>query len=730
MKDSGIFIWGDILEYWYSLTFDTSNTINGKPVYYWKDRVGGTIPQGAGQVILADCQEVEIAGQELTHCGGIQVAFSNNCTIINNNITSNSFTGIELTFSNNCTIINNNVSSNSIYGINLYYSSGNNISGNIATFNIDGIHLGYSYYNSIYNNTLMNNSNGIWMAVSEENIIINNTAIYNSAGISLSYAGPNHITGNNLSLNEWDGLRLHESNNSIIINNTFFDNTRYGLRMKESNRNNITGNTFFSNSHDIYLEDSSNNNIYHNNIFSVPSRNYDNQDNNWDNGYPSGGNYWSDYTGEDRYKGSDQDILGFDGIGDSPYEIDLYTYDNYPLMEPIPDTRPPRIERMHPFNNSIIQLGSIVYFSIYDGNLDFASYSIDGGTEVFFFEPFVIYPEGLGDTEHTVLVKAQDKAGNLNYRELCFTIDSIPPTIWFDPSLNHSTILPGSTIELNITDLHIYSVEYSLDGVNYTTLETDYLINTSSWIDGHYIISVKAMDSAYNRATVWFEVTINSTLDMVPPKVLSTIPVNDSGDIDINTTITISFSEPMNRTGVEENISLIPSNEYNIEWNEIGTNLSISFETNNLAYNITYMLTIYSQITDVQGNPMDSNFTLIFTTKSPPLLDTDNDGIPDISDPDDDNDGVPDEKDDYPLDPDRWKKPEEEDFTVYIVLVVMAVVAAVLVILVLRPRGGRKVSVEDDFFKEEIEDNPQGNEAEEPPPETPKPLPPPPPPPI
>jgi hypothetical protein len=58
----------------------------------------------------------------------------------------------------------------------------------------------------------------------------------------------------------------------------------------------------------------------------------------WDNGYPSGGNYWSAYDGTDFCHGIYQNETGGDeigdGIGDTAYHVFNFLEDRYPLMEP------------------------------------------------------------------------------------------------------------------------------------------------------------------------------------------------------------------------------------------------------------------------------------------------------------------------------------------------------------------------------------------------------------
>jgi hypothetical protein len=99
-----------------------------------------------------------------------------------------------------------------------------------------------------------------------------------------------------------------------------------------------------------------NNLIYHNNFVGNINQVYtcESESNTWDNGYPSGGNYWSDYSGVDA---------DGDGIGDTPYVIDEYNRDRYPLMEPR-KTVAGDLEILEPINGSTIAGQVVITFTI------------------------------------------------------------------------------------------------------------------------------------------------------------------------------------------------------------------------------------------------------------------------------------------------------------------------------------------------------------------------------
>jgi parallel beta-helix repeat protein len=247
LLNDGIGVYGNNLWHLNTHNIDTSNTVNGKPVHYWKNQTGGKIPALAGQVILANCHNVIIEDQELT----------------------NGSVGIDLGFSSNCTIIGNNVSSNNRYGIYCYDSDDNDIIGN---------------------NTFNSNKEGIILFYADRNDIIGNTLSDSIDGIDSMFSDGNNIICNKVTNNE-NGIILVSSHDNYFYHNNFIDNTNPAL------------------------DDSGN-------------------ENQWDNGYPLGGNYWSDYAGADNFNGPDQDIPGSDGIGDTNYSIDSDSFDHYPFMEP------------------------------------------------------------------------------------------------------------------------------------------------------------------------------------------------------------------------------------------------------------------------------------------------------------------------------------------------------------------------------------------------------------
>jgi len=291
---------------------------------------------------------------------------SNNNIISENNFVGNGDEGITIWGNNNTVsenIFDNNGdginvndffgggTNNMIYGniisnstddsICFYGGNNNNVSENILIDNGDcGIFVNdYSYQNTFYGNNISNNQDGIRLYYSSNNTISNNNISENEAqGLRLTQSSFNMICENRITQNIDDGIALnHASNNNTVINNYIAVNVDDGIQIYESNNNLILKNKIIENIETgIQITENSNNNqLYHNNIENNTLQANDLCNNYWDNGYPSGGNYWSDYTGDDLYSGSNQDIPGSDGIGDTPYNIPGGSnQDLYPCMEP------------------------------------------------------------------------------------------------------------------------------------------------------------------------------------------------------------------------------------------------------------------------------------------------------------------------------------------------------------------------------------------------------------
>lgn len=202
----------------------TNNTVNGKALVYWQNISGGTIPSGAGQIILVNCTFVEVYGQRLSNLFyyGLFTVFSTNLYIHNNSIFK-CFDGIYLFQSDDNIVSGNTLTNNSNCGISLSFCNNNTVSDNLISNNsMDGIHLWTnSTKNTVSGNTLTNNSNyGIWFWRSSSNVISGNILINNSNyGIFIeSDSVDNMIKWNNLIGNNPAGISQAIDNGS---SNTF-----------------------------------------------------------------------------------------------------------------------------------------------------------------------------------------------------------------------------------------------------------------------------------------------------------------------------------------------------------------------------------------------------------------------------------------------------------------------------------------------------------------------------
>lgn len=208
-------------------------------------------------------------------------------TILANNVLISGFT-----------FRNGGMSVPSYYGINVYNVDNSYIINNTIIGNFVGIKLGDklrgAFGHTIRDNNITKNRYGIFLAHSDSNIIY----------------------GNIVSENKWNGIELAWCERNVIYANTISANKAYGLEIYVYTpaRYNV-----------IY-----NNNFINNTFRTSVSRCI----NVWDDGYPSGGNYWSDYTCVDLYCGPYQNLTGSDGVGDTPYVIDENNKDRYPLMNP------------------------------------------------------------------------------------------------------------------------------------------------------------------------------------------------------------------------------------------------------------------------------------------------------------------------------------------------------------------------------------------------------------
>jgi parallel beta-helix repeat protein len=277
---------------------DSSNTVNGKKIYYLVNIHNVRLTGDAGYVAIVNSTNVNIANMTLSdNFSGILLAYTNSSVIRNVNCTRN-VQGIRLVNSHNITITRSLLTFNEWSGISLEPATTCKIYSNKFKFNVHALYLSISPYilqvktrfNQVFLNEFSNNSVGIYLDEVDLNEFYNNNFDWNNVAI-----------------------KVDEASNNLVFHNNFLNNAK--------------------------------------NVDFVATS-FSNVTNVWDKGYPFGGNFWLNLNETDNYKGASQNTAGSDGIMDQPYSIGFNNIDRYPLFFPTIPILMDQLNEENPFEIS------------------------------------------------------------------------------------------------------------------------------------------------------------------------------------------------------------------------------------------------------------------------------------------------------------------------------------------------------------------------------------------
>jgi parallel beta-helix repeat protein len=385
----------------------------------------------------------------------------------------------------------------------------------------DGISVLYRSNITIKNIEIKAFNHGIYLeggSNARHTIFGNILTANNDAGIDVFGSSRNSISGNNIT-NNGQGVYLRLTGNNIVSENNIANNERDGIILvQKAHDNTFFGNSIINNNIGVsQVEAWDNNRFYHNNfINNTQQAGFFRYLNYWNISYPSGGNYWSDYTGEDLYSGPYQNETGNDGIGDTPYVISQYNQDNYPFIKSWGWDKTPPVT-INDYDGLWHTANFTVALTATDGlsGITETYYKIDGSPR-----NVTAHGQPLIATEsvnNTLEYWSVDFAGNEETPHNVLTkikLDKTAPAISItSPSVDVEIRSSNPAIEWSGTDTTsgIDHYEIRLDNSSWTNMGTNTTYTFTGVGDGTHIADVKAFDKAGKPQITSVRFTVNTS---------------------------------------------------------------------------------------------------------------------------------------------------------------------------------------------------------------------------
>lgn len=458
------------------------------------------------------CSNVTISGNSVrySYINSVNISACTNLAFDNN-----SFTSVRVGESDNCTFVDNRVNELDL----------DNAADIRVARNAFSSYFGRVIAQSITRTTIEGNLEGSSFSIiarGSQNTIVDNVLSYISVGGQHITVEGNRIVSDGKTTPA--GLIAQYADHLKIWNNSIFNNslvnTQYGVSLTFCSNVSILGNNI---SERIWISHVTDSIVAGNIMLNASIFPFIDSSVTWNNAYPLGGNFWSQYAGADLHSGVNQNQPGPDGIGDAPYPVAPSSTDEYPLMNPagVSDATPPLTAvTLEGYVGNRLWFTSLVNLSLSatDNIAGVAAtyYRIDSTAWTAYQQAVQISDDG----RHVVECYSVDHQGNIEpTRRTTVKIDTQAPE-----SLQAAHVLyrlkdtKSAMVEVRFTDSGSGMSGYIFTTPNwYRNVQFAVPFAQNVLSNGINIIDVYARDAAgnVNSITVEFQNSLNENRDLL-----------------------------------------------------------------------------------------------------------------------------------------------------------------------------------------------------------------------